>query len=279
MPGRQRVKVRIIAFLILCSVGPIGRGAPAADLDEIIRRAAGAINVDWAADPDYAYLERDENHKNEKVTSKTSQVVTMADSDYYMTIAIDDQPLSADQQKVELQKFKKEFERRKAEDPEARQRRVEKYMKTRDENGALLLDFPKAFNFELLREETMNGHAAYVLSATPRKRSGPLSLAAKVLAGMHGTIWIDREQFHAMRAECDVTAPVPLYGFLARVLPGTHIEFEMAPVTDSVWLVSRVSIDLRVSKLGFKSTRVANTTYSHFRLNSGVLDELLAKAD
>ena len=281
MPGHQRLKARIIGLAIFCAIGlPDGRAHAAdADLQEIIRRGTDAINADWAADPDYAYIERDETQKNGKVTSKTSQVVMMADSDYYMPIAFDDHPLSPDQQKVELQKLKNEFQRRNREDPASRERRIVNYKKARDENGALVLDFPKAFNFELLREETVNGYPAYVLSGTPKKRAGPLSRAAKVLSGMHGTVWIEKEQFHAIRAECTVVAPVPIYGILARVLPGTHVELDMTPVTDSVWLIRNFSMTLNVSKLWFRSTQVTRSTYSDFRVNSVVLDELLAKAD
>jgi len=263
--------------LILCHAGI---GAPfcrAADLEEIVHRATATLHSDWAADPDYAYLERDEVVKNGRVTSKTFQVVYIAGSDYYLLLDINDQPLAPDQQKAELDKFKNEVERRNAETPEANRQRIAKYKKQSDENEALVLDFPNAFTFELVREETMNGYPAYVLSGTPKKRSGNLTLAAKVLSGMHGTVWVDKETFHAVRVECDVITPVPIYGILAKVLPGTHIEFGMAPVTSSTWLISRLAMDLKVSKLFFKSMDVKRTTYSDYRPNSLVTTELLAK--
>lgn len=215
--------------------------------------------------------------KSDKLTSKTSRVVYIDGSDYDLPLAFDGQPLTTDRKEAELEKLKNEVQRRNAETPEARQRRIEKYIKQRDQNEALVLDFPNAFNFELLREETMNGHPAYVLAGTPKKRAGPLSLAAKVLAGMRGTVWIDEENFHAIRVECDVMDPVPIYGALARVLPGTHIEFEMAPVTGSTWLIASLSMELRVAKLFFKSMEATRSTYSDNRLNDLVVAELLAK--
>jgi hypothetical protein len=247
----------------------------AADLEEIIRRGSATLKSDWAADQNYAYVERDEVQKHENMTSKTSRVVFIDGSDYYMPLAVDDQPLSPEREKAELEKLKNEVRRRSAESPEARRERVRKFEKERDENEALVLDFPSAFDFELLREETMNGHQAYVLSGAPKKRTGPLSLAAKVLSGMRGMIWVDKENYHAIRAACDVVSPVPIYGILAKVLPGTHIEFAMAPVADSTWLISELSMDLRVSKLFFKSTQITHTTYSAYRLNTLMLDELL----
>ena len=82
-----------------------------------------------------------------------------------------------------------------------------------------------------------------------------------------------------IRAESDVITPVSIFGIFARVLPGTHMEIEMTPVSDSVWLASRFSMTVKISKfLFFRSTQVTRSSYSEYRLNGPVLDELLAKA-
>jgi hypothetical protein len=249
----------------------------AADLEEIVRRATATLRSDWAADPKYAYVEKDETRKHDKVTSQTFQKVYIDDSDYSLLLAIDGEPLPPERQNAELEKLKREVAHRKAESPEQRRHRIAKYDKERAENEGLILDFPDAFTFELLREETVNGYPAYVLSGMPKKKRVDTSLAAKVLSGMRGTAWIDKENFHVVRVECDVMAPVPVFGVIARVLPGTHIGFDMAPVTDSIWLISDLSMDLRVSKLVFKSEESIHTTYSENRLNDLVVAELLSK--
>jgi hypothetical protein len=138
--------------------------------------------------------------------------------------------------------------------------------------------FPDAFNFELAREETINGHPAYVLDATPRKAVNPSSRVAKVLAGMRGQMWVDQESLHMIRAESTVKAPVSIFGIFARVLPGSHMELEMGQVTDSIWLASRFSMTLEVSKFWFHSTQATRSTYSEYRPNGRVLDALLSKA-
>jgi hypothetical protein len=273
-PDRHITAWFCLAFCWVSGRAPLCRGA---DLPEIVRQANATLQADWAADSEYAYVERSEVQKNEKVTSKTSQVVYIEGSDYTLPLAVNDQPLAPDRAKAELEKLKNEARRRKEESPEARGQRIAKYKKQRDENEALVLDFPNAFTFELVREETMNGHPAWVLSGAPKKRAGTATLAAKVLSGMSGTVWIDKENFHAIRVECDVTTPVPVYGVLARVLPGTHIGFGMAPVTGSTWLISELSMKLIVSKLVFKSREVTGSTYSGYRPNDVVLAELLSK--
>jgi hypothetical protein len=276
MPVNQHIAAWI--FLAFCYAGVWTPLCRATDLEEIVRRGTARLQSDWASDPDYAYVERDEVRKNDKVTSKTSQVVYIAGSDYHLPLAINDQQLGHDREKAELEKLKNEVRHRNAESPEARRQRIEKFTKRRDEDDALVLDFPNAFTFELVREETMNGYPAYVLSGTPKKRTGTVSLAAKVLSGMRGTVWIDKVNFHAIRAECDVMTPVPIYGILARVLPGTHLEFGMAPVTNSTSLISELSLELKVSKLFFKSMEVTRSIYSDYRLNDVVVTELLSRS-
>ncbi len=78
-----------------------------------------------------------------------------------------------------------------------------KFKKQEDENGALLLNAPNAFTFELLREENRDGYPAYVLSATPKKRTGPMSRSLKVLSGMHVTLRIEKDTFHVLRGEAE----------------------------------------------------------------------------
>jgi hypothetical protein len=250
-----------------------------ADLQEILKRGTAAIQSDWAADPLYACVERDETRKDGKLTSKTSEVVMIEGSDYSVPLAVDDQPLSPVRQKAELVKLKEEIQKRRRESPAERERRIAAYKKQRDENGELLLGFPQAFIFQVTGEDTKNGNPAYVLSAAPKARSGSVTRAQKVLSGMEGTAWIEKNGFHAIQVDVHVVRPVPVFGMLATVLPGTEIEFGMTPVSDSVWLVNEVSMNLTVSKLHmFKSEQVTRSTYAQYRRNDEVLKELLAKA-
>lgn len=265
-------------LLLTCYFG-IGRiTCRAAELGEIVQRATVALDSDWASDPLYACIERDEVQKGDKLTSKTFEVVMIDGSDYRLPLAINDQPLSADRQKDELIKFKNEVERRKNESPSARRARISAWKKQRDENGELLLDFPTVLTFRLLGDETENGHLAYVLVATPMPGVVPTSRATKVLAGVQGKVWVEKDTLHPMLVECTVTRPVPIYGALASVLPGTHIEIKMTPVTDTTWLIDEVSIKLNVSKLHlFKSSELTRSTYTQYRPNSSVVEELLTK--
>src|ERR1700691_5735272 len=192
MPGRQHIAFCLIFLTLPC------RGA---DLDEIVGRGTATLKSDWAADADYAYVEKDVVQKGDKTTSRISQVVYIDGSDYYLPLGIDGQPENA-----ELEKLKNEARHRDTESAEERRKCIEKYKKERDENEALILDFPNAFNFELLREETIDGHPAYVLSGTPKKRTGNLSLAAKVLSGIFKSTQVTRSTYTNYRLNTLVLA-------------------------------------------------------------------------
>ena len=75
-----------------------------------------------------------------------------------------------------------------------------------------------------------------------------------------------------------MVAPVSIYGIFARVLPGTRMELRMQRITDSLWLVSRFSMDLVLSKFWLHATQRTVSTYSDYRRNKTVLDELLSMA-
>ena len=169
--------------------------------------------------------------------------------------------------------------RRRNESPSARQSRIDAWKKQRDENGELLLDFPTALTFRLLGEEIKNGREAYVLSATPKPGVVPATRAAKVLTGIEGKAWVEKQTMHPIRVECSVVRPVPVFGALASVLPGTDIEIGMTNVAESTWLIDSVSMKLNVAKLRlFKSTEVTRYTYTRYSPNALAIQDLLSEA-
>ncbi len=251
-------------------------GGHAVNVGDIVRHAASAMQADWAAAPGFAFVQRDVTTSKGMTTGKTQQVFMMEGSDYYMPIAIDDQPLPADQQKLELRRLKNEAERRSQETPEEAQRRAQRYRKTREQNGILIQEFTKAFDFTLAGEEPVNGHDCYVLDAKPKPDYNPPNRTAKILTGMQGRLWIDKNSFHWVKAEAEVLKPVSIFGVFARVLPGTRMELEMIPVTDSIWQVSRFTVDLRLAIFWRKSVKETASTFSDYRPAAATLAQALS---
>ena len=265
--------------LLACPcIGGSGRALHPAtgDVQEIVRQASSKMQEDWAAAPDFAFLQRDITTSKGITTSKTHQVFMIAGSDYYMPVAINGEPISADEQKLELQKLTQEVERRRRETPQETERRTERYRKLREQNGILLQEFTPAFDFTLAGEETVDGHLSYVLDARPRAGYHPPNRTAKVLTGMQGRLWVDQQTFHWAKVEADVLKPVSMFGFFAKVLPGTKMELEMTPVTPDVWLISRFTVDLRLTVLWHKSMKATETIFSHYEPAAAALTQALA---
>jgi hypothetical protein len=258
VPGSVK---RCIPVLLGFSV--LGR-TDVVDVQELVRRATNVMHADWAAAPDFAFIQRDVATSKGITTSKTHQVFIISGSDYYMPVAINDEALPPDQQTLELQKLRQEVVRRSQETPQQAQRRSERYHKMREQNGILLNEFTKAFDFAFAGEETIDGHATYVLDAKPRPAYHPPNRTARILTGMRGQLWIDQESFHWVKAEAEVVRPVSIFGLFARALTGTRMNLEMMSVTDSVWLVSRFAVDMRFSIFWHKSVKSTETIFSGY---------------
>src|SRR6185312_7059006 len=164
-----------------------------------------------------------------KTTIATNRVLMIDGSDYYMPVAMNDQPFSTAQEAVERRKLYAEIQRRMAETSAARRKRIAKYQEQRQQNGRIIAAFPSAFYFVLLGEDSLGGRAVYVLSARPKPLTGPSTREAKVLAGMSGRMWVAKDSFQIVRAEASVLMPVSILGLFARVLPGTRFEIEIEP--------------------------------------------------
>lgn len=262
--------IPLIALLRLCYGGDV------IDVQDLVRRAGSTMQSDWAAAPAFAFIQRDLTTSKGITTSKTHHVFNIAGSDYYMPIAIDDEPLSAEQQEGELQRLKQEVDRRSHETTKQARRRSEQYSKAREQNGVLLLEFTKAFDFTVMGEEMTNSRATYVLYAIPRPGYEPPNRTAKILTGMRGRLWIDKESFHWVKGEAEVLRSVSIFGFLAKVLPGTRMELEMIPVTESVWLVSRFAVDMKLSVFWRKSTKTTESRFSDYRPAAAALAQALS---
>jgi hypothetical protein len=111
---------------------------------------------------------------------------------------------------------------RKKESAQKRTERIAKYEAERKRDHSLMGELVKAFDFKLLGEQRLNGYDVYVLQAKPRPSYQPPDMETRVLTGMQGQLWIDKNTFQWVKVEAQVTRPVSIAGFLARVEPA-HI--------------------------------------------------------
>jgi len=213
-----------------------------------------AIKSDWAQTPKYSYLERDvESKRHSPPIAKTYRVLMVDGSPYNVVKAINDQPLSPDEKAAEQKKLQKEIEKRQKESERERQRRIAKYQRESDRDHQMLREMVDAFDFHLTGDAQVDGHACWVLNAEPKPGFEPSNHEGRVLKGMKGQLWIDKATNQWVKVHAEVMKPVSMYGFLAKVGPGTEFDLEQAPVADGVWLPKSFNVVVRASALGFLS--------------------------
>ena len=126
---------------------------------------------------------------------------------------------------------------------------------------------PKAFDFQLLGEEVVNGRLAYVLQATPHPGYQALGKYGKMLSRVEGKLWVDKQDLGWIKVDGKVTQPLSMGLFLVRVLRGSEIKMEQTRVDDGIWMPERVEVRA-VAKILLVKSHVINRvlTYSEYRL-------------
>jgi hypothetical protein len=167
---------------------------------------------------------------------------------------------------VGQQKLQREIEKRQDEAERERERRIARYDKDTERNYQMLQEMVTAFQFRLLDEAQVDGHACWVLDAAPRPGYEPNDHEGHVLKGMKGKLWIDKATEQWVKVHAEVVKPVSFYGFLAKVGPGTEFDLEQEPVGDGVWLPKMFNVHVRASALGFfNENSDENDTYREYQ--------------
>jgi hypothetical protein len=209
------------------------------DVSTIIRRSVEVGNADWDAAPQYDHFERDLQPDG---STRTYEVMMILGSDYSRLVAVNGKPVSPEEQASEQQKLDEVIARRRSESKEQRARRIAGYEKDRKRDHLLMEQLAVAFDFKLVGEQMLGPYDVYVLQATPRPGYQPPNTETKVLTGMRGKLWIDKQTYQWVKVEAEVVRPVSIVGFLAQVQPGTRFELEKMPVEDGIWLPKHFSM-------------------------------------
>jgi hypothetical protein len=229
------------------------------DADEIVKRSIELSQKDWQRTPDYDYFERQQDGSN----SKTYEVRMMLGSRYRRLVAVNDKPLSQENQAREQRQQQNTLADRERETPQQREERVAQYRKEVNRQQPFLEQIPKAFRFTLEGKQVVGSREVFVLRAHPRPDYRPPNSRAKALTAMEGTLWVDAKDLRWVRVEAEVKRPVSIEGFFARVQPGTRFLLEQQPTSDGVWLPSRFSLRTR-AKLMMLIPRNAQEDSSYY---------------
>jgi hypothetical protein len=247
-----RVEFVVLAFTVVASAqGP--------DARELVRQSVVNNDRNWKAAPDFSFQEEDVVTEKGQTTRKTYRVVMIEGSPYNELVARNGEPLKPEQAAAEQKKLAGEKERRRAESPSSRAKRVEQYARERRQDHALMTEMVQAFDFRVTGRESVEGRDCWVLEATPKSGYQPHSRETKVLTGMRGRMWIDSREHQWVRVHAEVFRPVAFGLFIAHVQPGTEFTLDEAPVESGVWMPSRLVTKVHATVLRVWSKNSSET--------------------
>ena len=184
------------------------------DVRQIVESSIAATQRHWQARLHYTYVERDEDRRRDMeghVKSEdvdVSRTILVNGVPFEQLVEHNGRPPSAEEERKEKEKLDK----LKRETPE---QRAERIRKQEEENTSLVREVPKAFDFQLVGEEVVNGRPAYVLQATPRPGYHPQGKYGKMFSKLEGKLWVDKQDLGWIKVDGQVIQPI-----LDGIIPG-----------------------------------------------------------
>jgi hypothetical protein len=236
------------------------------DVRQIVESSIAATQRHWQARLRYTYVERDASRRLDlagRVNSENvdvSRTILVNGVPYEQLLERNGRPPSAEEER----KQKEKLDKLKRQTPE---QRAERLRKQEEENTSLVREVPKAFDFQLVGEEAVNGRPAYVLQATPHPGYYPQGKYGKMFSNVEGKLWVDKQDLGCIKVDGQVIQPFSIGLFLARVLSGSHITMEQTRVDDGIWMPERVEVRAAAKIFFVKSLVIDRVlTYSEYRL-------------
>jgi len=233
--------------LLALAFGPAGFAADldaaAPDAAEIMRRAFDRSEELYENLLRYTYVERveerdfDSSGRVSETRSKTWDMQPLFGSQHARLIGRDGKPLSPEIEAKEQRKLDRLAEKRAKETVAQRERRLAEDRKDGEEMRKIIAEAKKAYDYRLVGSETVRGHEAWVIEATPRESYRPAFWKASFLKGVRGKVWIAKQDDGWLRAEAESIDTLTVAWFLFRLDKGATLAFEQSPLDDGAWML------------------------------------------
>ncbi len=237
-----RLETRALLLILASATALLGQAGGR----EIVRRAVAADERNWKLAQNYTFSERVnlrylDAQGGVKFQEETIHDVILLDgSPYRRLVAREARPLPPAEELKEKEKLARSIAERREETVAQRSRRLADYDQRPEWQREARRELLNAFDFRLAAEEVCDGHGVYVIEATPRQGYQPRSRTAKMLAHIRGKLWVDREDYHLVRAEVEAVDTITVGLFLIRVAKGASAAFDQTFVNNEVWLPRHV---------------------------------------
>jgi len=274
-----RLQTRTVLLILASTTALLGQ----VNAREVIRRSVAADECNWKLARKYTFSERvNQRYLDSRGGVKSQEVgfydVMLLDgSPYRRLVARDDSPLPPGEEKKEEEKLARSTAERREETAARRAQRVAEYGRRPEWLREAWRELPEAFDFRLAGEEEWNGNGLYVIEATPRQGYQPRSRTGRVMARLQGRLWVDKQDYHLVKAEVEVVATITLGLFLVRVTKGSRASFEQIRVNDEVWMPRQVrafvSARLGLLKVLQLDQDITYSKYREFRTDLPIVSQ------
>ena len=251
-------QIRFCVGLLLLFWGQTHASAEELSAQQIIARAVERAEEQRGAEPTLAYeatVESITEHLDgdgqvKKTERATYHQYPLEGVIYEELVSLEGTPLSGDDVRDEVQR-RSEFAE------EVRKRRAKGENPAPEDENRVDFDteFVERYEFTIAGDETIDGHACWVLSLAPRP--GKLPERRRIDTALNnstGRVWVSKDDFGLARVEFEMAKSVKFWGGFLGTLRNTVGRLEFRRNADHVWLptVIDIRLDLRIL---FKSIR------------------------
>ncbi len=248
---------------------------------EILERSLASSEANWKLSENYTWREtrifrkKDKNGNVKEQESKTYDVTMIEGKEYERLVLENGEALSPDKERKEQEKLDKAVAELQRESASERAKRMKKQREEREENEAMFRAVPRAFQFQVVGEESVDGRSAWVVRATPREGFKPFNRTSSWLPKMKGKLWIDKDALIWLKAEVETLDTISFGLVLARVGKGSTMHFEQQLVNGEVWMPRRTEVNfdarLAIFKKLYGEAEVRFSDYKKFSSDSKVV--------
>jgi hypothetical protein len=270
LPPSARAIAGTALLGLASAIAALSQNASSAATDPvaIVRRASQ--NELHSTAPPYPVRYKLRKQDDKGVTTK--EIVETKDGDVARLIAKNDKPLTADENKAELDRLNNLMAH--PEIQEHRHKREQEDSGRADEMTKLL---PDAFLYTYLGLVPGSSGPAYRLSFKPNPGFQPPDREAEVYHGMEGELWIDQAQERIVKLDAHLIADVDFgWGILGKLYKGGSLAIEQKDVGHRHWEATLLKLNLTgvalmVKPLSFQTTETS-FDFEPVPLNMGYQD-------
>jgi hypothetical protein len=246
MPAKLEIVLNILPFYLLffCAGASLGQPPAALTLAQAQALVARALATEVRTAQDLSHPMRYRLRKSSPRMTSTKEIAETRDGDVARLVAINDQPLSPDDEQREEARLNALLS-----DPSQQRHRKQSEEADTGIVLKLLRMLPQAFTYEFEGVGQGSSGAVDKFRFHPNPAFSPPDLETQALTAMSGELWINAAQERVTRLEGHLQQDTNYgWGILGKLDKGGWIVLEQAEVGAGQWRIARfqIKMDLRI---------------------------------